>query len=288
MKLKLSAYFLFFILCLGWALIHHFPKDAVEARVNENLSQSMPGLSLEFQNLAPSPSLGMGARTAILNYKGKALGKWENPRLRLKPASLFQDHWEALYQGGLLGGQISGLARMAKNAPQDMEIQTHLETLTPQNLDLGPQWQNTRLNATLGGDLTTRLEGKVLKGLQAKLWAQALALEFPTPRHGLGELKFSTAQLDLHTTDAGKVAVDTCLFKGPTLDIKASGVLTLGPKLQDTQLNLDAQLTLHPLFFMTAGKKSPQGGKKQKKTKIRLTLTGTLDHPRISLKGGKK
>ncbi|MFH2093156.1 MAG: type II secretion system protein GspN [Pseudomonadota bacterium] len=290
MKYKIPGYILFFIACVYFSVFRHFPIQMITDYIQNAISKTDSHLSVQIQQPGPLFPWGMKAQAVQFGWMGEPIVQFEKPKAMFDIKTVFNQDWQVNYQSTLLNGLVSGVARLNRHKFEDLGMESKLENVVINKLDLGKNLFNCKISGLLNGNLEIGLKKMQVTKNQGDITIANLEMEFLEPVYTIKQYSFSSGKIKFNMAGQNVIQIQECNLKGRQMDIDAKGDITIAKIFEQSRLNIQAQIILYPLFFMDAGDAAPIDVTRNQSDNavFNIKMGGTVQTPLISIIKGAK
>ncbi len=289
MKLGILGYVIFAVFCFCIAIYRHFPGDTGSNYIQHEILKLNSNLKIDMEGIKPAFPPGIKASTLFINYAGIPLIFLEKFKLGFDLFSVFSDAEKYLFRAIAKDGTLSGSLTLPGKKEGQIFLESEFKALLFDRLDLGKYLYDLQLSGILSGEIVAKLDKQKLKTSQGNIHIAKALFEQGSLNFGGDEISFSSVDV-MFSTDAYTLTIENCRMRGKQLDLESSGEIKIAQLFENSRLNLDASIELHPRFFMEAGNLIPAEMAKGNSdgTTLYLTIGGTLQNPKIKMLQEKK
>jgi type II secretion system protein N len=255
-----------------------FPSEALRGYVGQQLSTSLPGLSVAIGAVRPSLTAGLVLSDVRISHAQKPVAALGQVRIQPELLSLFRDRTGYAFSGSLGDGDISGRVEVDAAGPASkVGLNARITGILIQQVEALSGLYGSRLSGRLDGNLNATEAG----ALNGKLTITDGQIELATPVLAQSRFTFRTVEADL-TLQNSSLQLRNGRLRGSDLDAELSGTIALDPFQGTGTLNLTGRVTPHHGFLARAEGSIPPG-LLRRRAAIPFRISGPLDAPGFSL-----
>lgn len=290
MMLKFFGYFIFIAICVIFSLVARFPSETASKYIEQKISQTNSPVKVAINRIDPLFPPGIKADAVLVSYGGTPMVKIDNFKSLLDLSTLLNEKLAGSFKARVFDGIMSGLVRVSKQKPREIDVETEFENLNIKNFQMDKNLPGYQFSGILNGKVTTGIkQGDILKNYGEVTFTD-VSLQFPKSLFALETYSFSTGKIKFAMPKQNIIKIEDCAMKGQQIDMQASGEIQVAKNVQKSNLNIKARVILYPMFFMNAGNSMLIDVDKNDSDNviINLRIKGTIQNPKITADQGTK
>jgi type II secretion system protein N len=268
-------------------LYYLFPSDIVRGYIVSQIGKQIPALQIGIREIRPSLPPGLSIIGLDLVFDGETLIVAD--RLKLSPTigSLFGDVVSLNFGASASGGGLNGRIDFSRANPGErMSLEATLAGIQLQNFSFFRDLEGHKLTGLLGGNVKFENQGGSKQKGNADVRVSEFMIQLSAPIFGIDYLTFKAIEADAILADQ-VLQITQCTLKGPEMDGKLSGTISLKNPIEESLLNLTGTVKPHHQFLAAVKKTMPVismlSQKRAGDAVMSFKIDGLLKKPAFSL-----